>query len=134
LISFHPWISPTATGFLAFLNESISVFDGALAFAIANMSFVATLHSVFFGWFGFKKRRRLWKTLLYLLLPIMLAWLFLAAYSRANQLCDPKTSRFCGGGNFKYFFPVDTNLTVFSIRGTSFSIRHYGCYSSWLSL
>ncbi|KAN0101669.1 hypothetical protein V8E51_012179 [Hyaloscypha variabilis] len=120
LISFHPWISPTATGFLAFLNESISVFDGALAFSIANMSLFASLHSIFFGWFGFKRRRRLWKTLLYLLLPIMLAWLFLAAFSHSQQICDPKQSRFCRGGNFKYFFSVDTKLHRLVDQGYKF--------------
>jgi len=110
LISFHPWISPHATGFLAFLRGCGWFLDIWLSFMTAKFSFWATVYWVFFGWCGFRRRRRLWKTLLYLVLPVMFAWLCLAATSHTQQICGPEKSKYCVGGDFKGFFAVNTNL------------------------
>ncbi|KAE9369354.1 hypothetical protein N431DRAFT_427518 [Stipitochalara longipes BDJ] len=120
LISFHPWISPNTTGFLSFLRGCGWFLDLLLAFMTAKMSFWATLFSVFIGWCGFRRRRRFWKTLLYLALPIMLAWLCLAAMSHSQQICGPEKSKYCIGGDFKGFFSVDTNLHRLVDQGYEF--------------
>jgi hypothetical protein len=75
---------------------------------VAKFSFCAILWAVFIGWCGFKRRRRLWKTVLYLLLPVALAWLLSASVSHTQQICGSQKSKYCVGGDFKGFFSVDT--------------------------
>ena len=127
LISFHPWISPDATGFLTFLRGCSWLLDIFLALMTANLSFLATMCSVILGWCGFRRWRRQWKTLLYLILPIILAWLCLAAISHSQQICGPETSKYCVGGDFKGFFASDTKLHRLVDHGYEFLYK-----SLWL--
>ena len=106
LLSIHGFIR--ISGVLSLPQRLWLYLDIVLVISVAKMWFWGTLGFIFVGWFGFKRRRRLRKSLLYLICPIVLAWLCLASASYSQQICGPEKSKYCGGGDFKGFFLVDT--------------------------
>jgi hypothetical protein len=134
LAAFHPWIPPDAKGFLWFLRGCAWFLDLCLATMVAKFSFWAVLWAIFIGWCGFKRRRRLWKTVLLLALPIALAWLLLASVSHTQQICGPQKSKYCVGGDFKGFFTMDTVMHRIVDRAMNHCIKRCGCCCFWCLL
>lgn len=109
LATFSPWISPEATGLLAFLKNCwwFVTYILAMELALSSLFAIFYLASVYYD--RIFTRGLSWRRSLDLITWILVCWFAAASFSHWQQTCGPEPSHSCMG-DFQGFFSPDRSM------------------------